>query len=67
MKKTWIKANATYTMVGAGHEKGLRRNFTNVVEDVSDEQLTKFGAVLADLSGDSFEKVVVNNATIIAE
>lgn len=67
MTKNWLKTTATFTMVGEEHLKGQKVNFANLVDNVSDEQLTKFGAILADLSGEAVQKIVVNNANVIAE
>lgn len=67
MKKSWIKATASYTMIGEGHEKGVRQNYQNLAANVSEEKLIKFGEVLADLSGDTFQKVMINDTNVIAE
>ncbi|WP_413627775.1 hypothetical protein R4B61_00870 [Fructilactobacillus vespulae] len=67
MKKSWIKSTASYTMIGDGHEKGVRQNYPNLVANVSEEKLIKFGEVLADLSGDTFQKVMLNDTNVIAE
>ncbi|WP_429970436.1 hypothetical protein ACQW5G_05365 [Fructilactobacillus sp. Tb1] len=67
MKKNWLKTTATYTMVGEEHLKGRKVNYLNLIENVSDEQLAKFGAILAEVSGEAFDKVVVTNAAVVAE
>ncbi|USS86139.1 hypothetical protein [Fructilactobacillus cliffordii] len=66
MKKSWLKTTATYTMVGAGHEKGMRRGFANLTEDLTADQVTEFGNILAELTGDTVEKVVLNDTKVIA-
>ncbi|KRM89802.1 hypothetical protein FC87_GL000337 [Fructilactobacillus florum DSM 22689 = JCM 16035] len=60
-----MKTTATYTMVGTGHETGLRRSFASVVANVSDNQLEKFGTILAELSGDQVKKVVVSDTSVL--
>lgn len=61
MKKAWNKNNITYTMVGENHPKGLKRNFSNLVQDSSDTQIQSFGEVLADLSDEVFTKASMTN------
>ncbi|AEN98803.1 hypothetical protein EQU06_06650 [Lactobacillus sanfranciscensis] len=67
MKKNWLKTTATFTMIGEAHLKGRKVNYANLVDNVSDNQLAQFGAILTDLSGEAVEKIVVNNASVIAE
>lgn len=67
MQKNWLKASATFTLIGEAHLKGRKVNCINLVDNVSDEQLTKYGAILADLSGEALQKIVVNNSSVIAE
>lgn len=67
MKKNWLKTTATFTMVGEAHLKGRKVNYANLVDNISDEQLAKFGAILSDLSGEAVQKIVVNNSSVIAE
>ncbi|KRM80907.1 hypothetical protein FD36_GL000802 [Fructilactobacillus sanfranciscensis DSM 20451] len=54
-------------MVGEAHLKGRKVNYANLVDNISDEQLAKFGAILSDLSGEAVQKIVVNNSSVIAE
>ncbi|WP_395319194.1 hypothetical protein [Fructilactobacillus frigidiflavus] len=67
MQKNWLKTSATFTLIGEEHLKGRKVNCINLVDNVSDEQLTKYGAILADLSGEALQKIVVNNSSVIAE
>ncbi|MCF6515226.1 hypothetical protein GSH19_03535 [Lactobacillus sp. S2-2] len=61
MKKAWNKNNITYTMVGENHPKGLKRNFSNLVEDLSDVQIQSFGKILSDLSDEVFTKAALTS------
>lgn len=48
-------------MVGEDHPNGLKRNFSNLVEDVNDNQVQSLGKVLADLSDEVFTKAALTS------
>ncbi|TPR41456.1 hypothetical protein DY123_06155 [Apilactobacillus micheneri] len=56
MNKVWDKSKVVYNMVTKEDDKAVSRSFANVIEDVSDAQITEFGSILKTLTSDSLEK-----------
>ncbi|GAA6236883.1 hypothetical protein [Apilactobacillus micheneri] len=56
MNKVWDKSKVVYNMITKEDEKVVNRTFANVIEDVSDAQITEFGSILKTLTSDNLEK-----------
>ncbi|TPR19073.1 DUF1659 domain-containing protein [Apilactobacillus timberlakei] len=56
MNKVWDKSKVVYNMVTKEDDKSVARTFANVIEDVSDAQITEFGSILKTLTSDNLEK-----------
>ncbi|TPR26151.1 hypothetical protein DY124_05020 [Apilactobacillus micheneri] len=56
MNKVWDKSKVVYKMITKEDEKVVNRSFANVIEDVSDAQITEFGSILKTLTSDNLEK-----------
>lgn len=56
MNKVWDKSKVVYNMITKEDEKVVKRSFANVIEDVSDAQITEFGSILKTLTSDNLEK-----------
>ncbi|TPR13072.1 DUF1659 domain-containing protein [Apilactobacillus timberlakei] len=56
MNKVWDKSKVVYNMVTKEDDKAVARTFANVIEDVSDAQITEFGSILKTLTSDNLEK-----------
>lgn len=65
MQKDWMKASATYTMTGVGHEDGLRRVFSNLGKDVTAQQIVDFGNILEELTNDQFTDATISETNHI--
>ncbi|MCH5461674.1 hypothetical protein HC026_03420 [Lactobacillus sp. LC28-10] len=53
MNTTWNKTNLTVTMLDADDQK-IRFSYSNIIEKPSDDQITKFAAVIEKLTNLSF-------------
>ncbi|TPR39816.1 hypothetical protein DY130_04705 [Apilactobacillus micheneri] len=56
MNKVWDKSKVVYNMITKEEDKAVARSFANVIEDVSDAQITEFGSILKTLTSDNLEK-----------
>ncbi|TPR37636.1 DUF1659 domain-containing protein [Apilactobacillus micheneri] len=56
MNKVWDKSKVVYNMVTKEDDKAVARTFANVIEDLSDAQITEFGSILKTLTSDNLEK-----------
>ncbi|UDM32045.1 hypothetical protein [Lentilactobacillus laojiaonis] len=65
MQTDWLKASATYTMTGAGHENGVRHTFANVAQAATAEQIMEFGNILESLTSDTIIDVTVSQTNHI--
>lgn len=65
MDKMWEK---TSVAVQSTKEDGTarKRNFNNIAEKATDEQLQSFGGLVAQLTGEATDKVTVNVTTALA-
>jgi len=52
LNRDWMKSSVTYTFVGEGYEKGVKRSFANLTRNVSAEQVVGFAGVLKELTGE---------------
>ncbi|UQS84940.1 hypothetical protein MOO46_06770 [Apilactobacillus apisilvae] len=57
MNKTWDKTKVVYNMVTKDAEKVVKRSFTNIIENVTDDQIAEFGSILKTLTTDNLENV----------
>lgn len=65
MEKSWSKASVSLTMVGEGHETGIKRTFNNIKQDVSAEQVIGFGKVLESLTQDQLLEGHVTDSHLV--
>ncbi|WP_105957261.1 DUF1659 domain-containing protein [Apilactobacillus quenuiae] len=56
MNKVWDKSKVVYNMITKEEDKAVARSFANVIEDVSDAQITEFGSILKALTSDNLAK-----------
>ncbi|GAX00397.1 hypothetical protein [Secundilactobacillus silagei] len=68
MNTTWNKTNLTLIMMDANDQK-VRFSYSNIVEKPSDDQITKFAAVLEKLTNLTFLSAAIattDNKTQVA-
>ncbi|KRL57015.1 DUF1659 domain-containing protein [Furfurilactobacillus rossiae] len=59
MSQKWLKTSVQYLISGEGHSTPIKRNYNTVAQNITDDQLNKFGAAIASLSNDSVNDIFV--------